>query len=302
MKKYVLGLIMVSMLGLTACSKVEPAHYGKKLTGSGYLPEVLEPGKYFKWPWESIVKLDASTHMVELPLGVTMRDENSDGSSRIGLDMDFSVALRYKMRSDPQVINTMFNDIVVQDNYLSGEKVFETYGRVIVENKVRELLSRYTPEEALNNREFISSKLSEDLDKAFASKPISIQDVVISKMVLPPVIVKRINSNKDRELSLAQAQAQQRIDLEERSNQIVLAQKEAEKRLIDAQAASAENKELNSGLTDNVLALRKLEIQKVYADAWKACMLDEGKCGSNTVYMPFEAMQSTGANVRMYAK
>ena len=48
--------------------------------------------------------------------------------------------------------------------------------------------------------------------------------------------------------------------------------------------------------------IRFLEIQRIYAEAWLECMRSEGKCGSNTVYMPFEAVQTTGANIRMFQK
>lgn len=282
--------------------KVEPAQYGKKLTPSGYLPEVLEPGNHYIGFREELIRLDGSSHLISIPLSVTMKDTNVDGSSRIGLEMEFEVSLRYKLKSNAEIINVIFNDLQIKDNYLSGEQVFEVYGKTIVLNKVREILSTYTPEEALANRETISNRVSIEMKEVFKNKPLDVYDVIIPRMILPQLIQDRISANKERELRLAEAQAQQRIDLEKRDNEIILAQKEAEKRLIDAQAAGAENKILNEGLTDKVLELRKLELQKIYAEAWRSCMESEGKCGSNTIFMPFEAMQSTGAQMRMYQK
>lgn len=303
MKKLLLSLFAIaSVLMFSGCSEqVPPAHYGKKLTPDGYLPEVLPPGKHWIGFRESLIMLDGSTHIANPTITVTMKDVNKDGSPRPGLEMDFGVSLRYKLKDDPSVINTIFNDIVVSNNMLTGDEVYNVYGRVIVENRAREILAKYTPEEALANRKTINVALEKEIRSAFSSKPLKVSDIVITSMNLPKVIKDRIKKNKDKELKLAEAQAQQAIDLAQRDNEIILAQKEAEKRLIDAEASAAENKALNKGLSDKVLDLRKLEIQKIYASAWHECM-SSGKCGQNTIFMPFEAMQSQGAQMRMYQK
>ena len=290
-------------IGFSGCGeKVEPAQYGKVLSMSGYSPEILPPGRYYLFPTETLVILDGSSHMEGIALGVTIRDSNVDGSYRTGLDMQFELSLRYKLKNDKEILNAMFSDFHVTNNFVSAPQIFLTYGKNPALNKVREILSNYTPEEALSNREVINNKIAIEMKELFKDKPIDVYDVIVSKMSLPKIIQTRIETAKDAELKLNQAQAEQRIALDKRDNEIILAQKEAEKRLIDAQAAAAENKALNEGVNSNILQLRSLEIQRIYAEAWLECMKSEGKCGSNTVYMPFEAVQTTGANIRMFQK
>ena len=114
-------------------------------------------------------------------------------------------------------------------------------------------------------------------------------------------IEDRIKANKDKELKMAEAEAQQAIDVAKRDNEIILAQKEAEKRIIDAKAAAAENRLLKEGLDEKVLRLRDIEVRQKYADAGVICMQTE-KCGDNTIFMPMESFSNPGAQMRMYSK
>lgn len=302
MKKLTLILTIMLAFIFTGCmEKIKPAEYGKIYSGAGYSPELLTTGRHFIWPLQTLVILDASTHMQYLDFGVTMKDTNRDGSARIGLEMQFQISLRYKIRNDKTVINTMFNDIKIEDNHLSGQKVFAIYGENLVLNKAREVLSLYTPEEALSNREAITIKVANEITTMFANKPIEVSDILITKMIVPTVIEDRIKANKDKELKMAEAEAQQAIDVARRDNEIILAKKEAQKRIIDAKAAAEENRLLKEGLDEKVLKLRDIEVRQKYADAWTACMQTE-KCGDNTIFMPMESISSTAAQMRMYQK
>lgn len=297
----VITLLLIPFLFIGCMEKVKPAEYGKKYSGSGYSPELLTTGRHWVGPLETMAILDASTNISYLDFGVTMKDTNRDGSARIGLEMLFQISLRYKIRNDERVINAMFNDIKITDNHLSGRQVFAVYGENIVLNKAREILSLYTPEEVLSSREAISIQIANSLVEIFKNKPIEVSDILITKMVVPSVIEDRIKANKDKELKMAEAEAQQAIDVAKRDNEIILAQKEAEKRIIDAKAAATENNLLKAGLDEQVLKLREIEVRSKYADAWTLCM-QNADCGKNTIYMPMESISSTAAQMRMYQK
>jgi hypothetical protein len=297
MKKLLAIVAAISLLNLTGCTEsVPPAHYGKIHGVNGYSKELLSVGRHTVWGRDNLVLLDASTHVYENPVMVTMKDVNPDGSPRPGLEMQFAVKFRYKMKPDAEIIDTMFNDIKVADGYLGAETIYGIYGDPIIDQKSRELLSRYTPEEALANREIISKEMGKELTTALRRAPIEVSDVVVSKMVLPKVIKDRINKNKDRELALAEENAKQAIKLAKQNNEIVLANKRAERELIDAKSLAAQNVALGKSATPEVIRLRELAIQEIYANAVSEGMAKDG----NTTFLPFQAMGNTGAQVRMF--
>ena len=54
--------------------KVEPAQYGKKLTPSGYLPEVLEPGNHYIGFREELIRLDGSSQWEIRQTAIAMKE------------------------------------------------------------------------------------------------------------------------------------------------------------------------------------------------------------------------------------
>lgn len=295
-----IGVTCILALALTGCGyeRVPPGHKGKVLGPGGYSPELLETGKHWVGWNEQLVLLDLTTNVMRQTIKVTMRDEDAEGRRIPGLDMAFEVSLRYRLKGDQSIIQTMFNDLKVDPQQgVTAPKVYSIYAAPVVQAVFRDIVGEYTPEEAFANRAVLSRELGEALQARLARSPLEISDVLVVSATLPALIVKRIETNKDRELAIASEQAQQAIELVKRQNAIVLAQKDAERALIDAQAASAQNRELAKGLTPEVLQLRELEIQRLYVDAIKARM--ESGSG-DMIFMPFEAMQSTGAQMRMF--
>ncbi|NQZ53287.1 MAG: SPFH domain-containing protein [Piscirickettsiaceae bacterium] len=299
MKKILLALLAVSLIGISGCtSQVPPGHKGKILGVNGYNAEVLGEGRHSTWGRDHLVLLDLTTNRKTMGMGVTMRDYDSEGKARPGLKMDFTLSFRYRLRDDAAVINTMFHDIKVDKKKgVTSDAVFGIYAQPIIETAFRDVISQYTPEETLANRGKINQEVGVELNKRLAKSPIEVSDAVVTRMTLPTVISDRLIANKDRELQIAQEEAQQAIELLKRDNGITLAHKDAEKNLIDAQAAAAQNKALNSGLSDQVLELRRLEIAKIQAEALYARMTS-GATG-DVVFMPYSAMNSVGSQVRM---
>lgn len=304
MKKLMKTLLLAAfaVVYLAGCSEqIPPGHKGKILGPSGYNPEVLGEGRHWVGIREQLVLLDLTTNRNDIRMTVTMNDYDGDKNARPGLDMEFILSFRYRLRDNADVINTMFHDIKVDVRTgVTANAVYSVYAKPVIETAFRDVVSKYTPEEALANRASVNEAVSLEIQKRLVRLPIEVSDVVVTKMVLPKTIIDRIKANKDKELQIAQEQAQQAIDLTKRENSIVLAQKDAERNLIDAQAAAAQNKELQRGLSDQVLHLRELEIQKIYAEAFAKRF--ENSVQGDTVFMPYEAMQSPGAQMRAFSK
>ena len=280
---------------------VPPAHLGKILNPDGYSPEVLTTGRHSVWGRDSLVLLDMSTNVNNQPIGVTMMDYDTDGKPRAGLEMGFVLSYKYRLKNDTKIINAMFNDIKVNaDTGIDSAQILSLYGSAIITTATRDVLSKFTPEEALANRGVVNQKVGLEIVKRLESSPLDISNVVITKMQLPDLIKKRIATNKDRELKLAEEKALQAIEKEKRTNAIALARQDATRDLIIAKSAAKQNIELNKGLTPEVLRLRELRIQEMYAEAVKERM--SVPQAGDTVFMPFAAVGETGANMRMFAK
>ena len=302
MKRFGIVILLAIVTVAAGCSRqiVPPGHKGKVLNSDGYMPELLSTGKHWLWWWEDLVLLDLTTNVKTLPLKVTMRDYDPTSKEPIpGLDMDFVLSFRYRLKSAEVIIQTMFNDVKVdRDIGVTAPQILSIYGLPVIVTTFRDVVGDHTPEEAFANRGALSQKMGKALKARLATSPLSFSDVMVTKVTLPGLISQRISKNKDRELKITGERAKQAIALVKRENNIVLARKDAERDLIDAQAANAQNKELSGGITPEVLRLRELEIQKIYAEALQTRMVQPQQ--GDVVFLPYEAMQSVGAQVKMY--
>lgn len=303
MNRFITFLIIAAVT-LTGCSRevVPPAHRGKVLNADGYLPELLDTGKHWLWWWEDLVLLDLTTNVRTLPLKVTMRDFDTETKKPIpGLTMNFKLTFRYRLKDEESVVQTMFNDVKVNpDTGVTAPQILNIYGLPIITTTFRDIIGDYTPEEAFANRAILSKKMGETLKKRLKRSPLNFSDVMVTEIILPTLISERISKNKERELKITGERAKQAIALVIRENNIVLARKDAERELIDAQAANAQNEELAGGITPEVLRLRELEIQRIYAEAMQT-RLSQPQQG-DTIFLPYKAMESIGAQMRIFNK
>lgn len=302
-KKLTLAAAISGILLTAGCSKVPPAHYGKILSGEGYTEELYPVGKYFIAPWKDLVLLEGSVQTITIPMKVTMVERQDGPNDTVitvpGVDMNFTLALRYSIDPDEKIIQTMFNSLTIDPKTgVKALQVFNLYAKDIVFATFRSIVGEMTPEEAFANRELISKKFGEEAGKRLAKTPIKLQLALVRDIKLPMVIVQRIEATKDRELQQAQENEQQKIELIKMNNAITLEEKESQRKLVAAEGDAEANAALSEGLDSKVLALRELEIRKIYANAFAKRMAVPTK--GDTVFLPFESLNTTGASVRMF--
>lgn len=279
--------VFLATFVLAGCSfdRVPPAHKGKLLTASGYQDTVLEPGRQFRWMWQHLILLDMSTQTFKEPMTVILQDR---------LELEFDVQFRARMASDPQIINAMFDDIKIDRKIgiLELEKVYRTYGRMIVQNQARSVLNQYTSNEVYVNYARISQELADAISPQLEHTPIRLEDVIIGNIEFPEVVTKAVEVAKERELDIERERAQNEIDLLRRSNEKRLAEAEYETRMTKARTIRDENRMIAEGISDDLLSWRSLEIQEKFAE-------NAGE-GGNQTFVPIEALSSPGMQVRMY--
>jgi len=276
-------LLLLTAITLGGCGfyTVEPASKGKILTTSGYQPEVLEPGKYTLFGRDDMVILDTSSKVYsENNIEVKLKDKLT-----LFVDVKFSG----RISSDPSVVNTIFNDIVAgDDRRVAFDEVYAVYGRMIIRNKTREIISEYTVDDVHTNYKRISQQIADAVLLSFKTTPIELSQVMIGNINYPEVINASIEANEERRLAIEKEEAQAAIDMTKKENELVLALKDYEIEITRAKAVRDANKIIGEGITEDLLSLRALEVQSEMAKNKAA------------VFMPYEAMSTVGAQNRIY--
>ena len=261
---------------------VPPATKGKILTTSGYSPDVLEPGKYTLWGRDSMVTLQTNTNTYKESVTVVLADK---------LTLKADVRFRGRIAGDDKTINAMFNDIVPgEDGLVAFSDVYNIYGKMVVRNKTREIISQYTVDDVHKNYARLSKEIGKLLVESLKGTPLEISDIALGDIAYPKVVTDAIDAAKERELAIKKEEAQADIDLTKKKNERLLAEANYHIEITKAKAIRDKNKIIGEGVTPELIELRRLEVLEVMA------------ANESAVFMPVEAMTSTGAQVRMFSK
>ena len=280
--KFIISLILAVMI--TGCSfeTVPPASKGKVLTTAGYQPDILEPGKYTLLGRDKMIVLQTNTNTYRETVNVVLKDK---------LTLMADIRFRGRIAGDKKVINSMFNDISAgDDSTVSFDEVYSVYGKMAIRNKTREIISQYSVEDVHKNYARLSKEIGAALTKALAGTPLEISDVALGSITYPKVVTDAINAAKERDLAIKKEEAQAKIMLTRKKNERALAEANYQIEITKAKAVRDKNKIIGQGVTPELIELRRLEVLEKMAENKAA------------VFMPVEAMASTGAQVRMFAK
>jgi regulator of protease activity HflC (stomatin/prohibitin superfamily) len=276
-------IAVFAILGLSigCTSQVPPAHLGKVLTSSGYSPDVYPPSRVTVWGRDTLILLETGTQVKTERVKVIMKDK---------LTLTADVKFRTRISGDKNTINSMFNDIVPENERVSLDKVYGTYGRMLVRNKGRETLSNYTVEDVHKNYARISSEIHSSLTKAFAGVPLEISDVALGNIKYPAVVTAAVEKAAERKMAIEQEKNQSAIDMVKKQNAEKLAQADYRIEMIKAKTLRDANKTIGAGVTPMLIQYKALEVQAKMAE------------NKNAIFMPYDALGSIGAQTRMFSK
>jgi len=284
MKRISYIIIFALILCVYSCGweTVPPTAKGKILTTSGYSPDVLEPGKYTLWGRDELILLQTNTATYQENVKVILQDK---------LTITADVRFRGRIAGTDAVINSMFNDITPgDDEMVAFNEVYAIYGRMAVRNKTREILSKYNVEDVHKNYARLSGEITQALAKALKDTPLEISDIALGNIAYPKVVTDAITNAKERKMAIEKEQAQAEIELTKKKNERLLAEANYQIEITKAKAIRDKNKIIGEGVTPELIELRRLEV------------LEEMAQNKSAVFMPVEAMSSTGAQVRMFSK
>jgi hypothetical protein len=274
-------------LTLTGCgfSTIPPAHKGKILSTSGYSPEVIEPGRQWIGWNEKLVLLDTSTTTYKESIKVILADK---------LTLHVDIRFSGRISGSDKVINTMFNDINAgPDKRIAFDEVYKIYGQMVIRNKTREIINQYNVDEVHKNYKRIGQDIAATVTKTLMSTPLEISNIALGNVQYPEVVTEAVEMNEKRRLDIEKEKATQAIELLKRKNQQALALADYDIQITEAKAIRDKNKIIGEGITPELIKLRQLDVQVKMAEAMS-------KQGNNSVFVPYESLQSTGLNNRIY--
>jgi regulator of protease activity HflC (stomatin/prohibitin superfamily) len=279
MKKILVLLVLFMVIGCT--EQIPPAHLGKVLSSSGYSPDVYPPGRVNAWGRDRLILLETGTRTVSEPLTLIMADK---------LTLRADVKFRTRVKGTDQVINAMFNDIVPVDSKVSLDQVYRTYGKMIIRNKGREILSQYTVDDVHKNYARISSEIHSSLTAAFVGVPLEISDVALGNIKYPDIVTAAVEESAQKKMQIEREKNQAAIDLVKKKNEEKLAEADYRIEMIKARTLRDSNKTIGDGVTPMLIQYKALEVQSKMA------------ANNNAVFMPYDALGSIGAQTRMFSK
>lgn len=277
------AVALAAVVVLTGCSPtiIPPAFKGKILTTSGYNVEILEPSKINVWGRDELVLVETGMRTVSETMVVKMKDK---------LDLTFEVRFRTRVAGSEAVLNSMFNDLTVTRNTVTLDQVYGIYGRDVVQQVSRSVVGKYRTEEVPENFDAITQELARSLTAAMANSPLEVSNFTLAGLQYPPTITQAIERQSERLLAIDTETNQQAIETVKRTNSLILAQMDQEVELTRARTLRDANKITADGLSDALIRYRALDVQMKQAE------------NGNAVFVPYEAMGTSGMSNRIFNK
>ncbi len=235
--KYLFILIIIfmviSILTSTVFVSIPPGHKGvmfKRLGEGVVVDKVYNEGFNIVAPWNTLEKYDVR---------YTDQFEKMNVLSKNGLSIEIDLSYR-------------FNPIPGEVGYLH-KKIGKSYAENIIKPEIRsatrEVIGKYLPEELYSTkREAIQDEIFSTTKDALIPKHLNLDAVLIRSVELPATLKEAIEAKlKEEQISF---QYEFKLDRE---------RKEAERKIIEAQAKADANKILNASLTDKILQDKGIE-------------------------------------------
>ena len=227
------GFMIVMMLSNSIFHTIQPGHKGilfKRFGGGLDKETVYDQGFHVVAPWNDMYIYNVQT----------MEDfEKMEVLSKNGLTIAVELSFRFELIKDK--VGYLHDDI--------GKDYLETILRPEIRSATREVIGKYLPEELYSTkREAIQDEIFQRTSKSVEPKYIRLDAILIREVELPQSLQDAI----ERKLKEEQESFQMEFLLDKE-------RKEAERKIIEAQAKAEANRILNASLTSNILKDKGIE-------------------------------------------
>ena len=228
-----IGLFVIVLMSNTTFLTIDPGEKGvlfKRFGGGLEKDKVYSQGFHIVAPWNTMYIYDVR---------VDEAFETMDVLSKNGLNI--TVELSYRFQPESQKIGYLHDEI--------GKDYITRIIKPEIRSATREVIGQYLPEELYSTkREAIQDEIFTKTSNSVAEKNLVIDAVLIRSVQLPENLKAAIEQ-KLQEEQLA-FQYEFKLDRE---------RKEAERKIIEAQAKADANRILNASLTDKILRDKGIE-------------------------------------------
>jgi regulator of protease activity HflC (stomatin/prohibitin superfamily) len=236
-----LALMLFIVLTNTTFLTIEPGHNGVlfKRFGGGIDEDVIyRQGFHVVAPWNKMFIYDTR---------VQENFEEMNVLSKNGLNIQ--VELSYRFYPEGERIGHLHNKI--------GQDYHERIIKPEIRSATREVIGKYLPEELYSaKREAIQDEIYQQTAEAIKEKDLYLDAVLIRGVVLPATLQAAIERKLKEE--------QSSLEYEYR---LISERKEAERRIIEAQAKADANKILSASLTEKILTDKGIEATMTLAQS-----------------------------------
>ena len=229
----VISLIIVVSLSSSIFLTVDAGERGvlfKRFGGGLEKDHVYTPGFHVIAPWNIMYVYDVREKQQEETMTVLSND---------GLDIRLDITVR---------VNPQHNKIgLLHEKF--GKDYLVSLIKPEVRSSVRKIIGRYKPEEMYSSkRDEVQTLIQKDLEESLAKNYIDLRATLIRDVALPEKVKAAIEDKIEAE----QQSLQYEYTLQKE-------RKEAERKVIEAQAKADANRILNASLTDNILRDKGIE-------------------------------------------
>ncbi len=227
------ALMVIMMLSNSIFLTIQPGERGvlfKRFGGGLDKENVYKQGFHVIAPWNDM-------HIYNVQ---TMEDfEKMEVLSKNGLTIAVELSFRYQLNQDQ--VGYLHDDI--------GNQFLDKILRPEIRSATREVIGKYLPEELYSTkRETIQDEIFQRTSLSVAEKFITLDAILIREVELPQSLQEAIQ----RKLREEQESLQYEFRLTKE-------RKEAERRIIEANAKAEANRILNASLTSNILKDKGIE-------------------------------------------
>ena len=268
MNKLILSVAAIAVLTLTGCNELVPGGTKGKILGkNGWQPEVYPPSKVwvetFTFNPEKLYFIETTTQKFSQPITVLLKDK---------LSINAEIVFRGRVTENEKVINGLFNDMPMNDNIVTTSEVYETYGKMVVLNTAREVISKYDVDEVNTNYARITTELYNAISPKLVGLPIDISDVTIGNIQYPPIVTSAIEAAKERRMAIEKEEAQVQIELTKKAGQEEIAKADYAIKMLEAKRIRDYNEMTAKGITPELLKLRELELRQIELEKWNGVL------------------------------
>jgi SPFH domain / Band 7 family len=293
-----LGLIALALAGCGESVQVPPAYVGKILSKEGFQPGQIPPSQ-FRLPvcfvyCDKLVVVESS----DFGLIESFRKDHALYMPKSQLTMPFDVRGTFAVNNDEKVLQAIFDRITYKaprgtlrgkvHGYIGKNRIYLTYGKPVVRDVVRRVMSDYTIEEVASSRAAINARLNAELRKALANTPLVVRRFGLADVRFPKVILDQKEAAARRRIAIQQEEAEKQIRLVKLQADLEAARAERQIRRERAQAVLEENKIYAESVNAKYLAYRRLEVLEKLAKS------------PNTKWVPFEALGTVGQSMATF--